>query len=489
MGAILVIIIAFVFAEICTMIPITGSSARIPCLTHGVFLSFIFAFVIWLGYMFYVPAEIQAIIQYLAVFFPSLVSSDTHALTGIGYFWAVLCIFIFTVISVYSIRWLIKANSYITVFKIILPVTLSLIIIFYLIFCHMGTEKINVILSKGSFGVLTAISTGGIFFAFNGFKLAAELAGDAKNPRVALPVAIIGSVTICLAIYLLLQYAFMLYMSHDTLDKSVQDVINSSRMGPFAYIGLHTEGLKYLLPFIYAGAIVAPFAAGIVYFVSSVKAFQGLAKNNYFPPWLAYVNKRKSPVFAILINFVCASSAFLFFHGWDRMAEIITILFCISYTIGPINLYTLRLAMPKFDRPFKLPLAWLWCLLALYGCTVAVYWCGFNTIMDLTLIIAIGLIIYISHLLIGKKSLRALNISCSIWFFIYIAGVILVSFLGDQAGGMNVIKGFTPLIVLFVFCIFILIIAVKTAMPRDKIKQAVEEALHAERPKPSLHGT
>ncbi|HBM16971.1 MAG TPA: hypothetical protein DD381_11595 [Lentisphaeria bacterium] len=34
---------------------------------------------------------------------------------------------------------------------------------------------------------------------------------------MALPVAIIVSVTICLGIYLLLQYAFMFYMSHDSL--------------------------------------------------------------------------------------------------------------------------------------------------------------------------------------------------------------------------------------------------------------------------------
>ncbi|OGV21806.1 MAG: hypothetical protein A2X47_08920 [Lentisphaerae bacterium GWF2_38_69] len=94
-----------------------------------------------------------------------------------------LCILCFTIISVYSVRWIIKANSYITVIKIILPITISLFIIFHIIFYHIGTTKISIVMPRGNFGVLTAISTGGIFFAFNGFKLAARNSQETQKIR------------------------------------------------------------------------------------------------------------------------------------------------------------------------------------------------------------------------------------------------------------------------------------------------------------------
>ncbi|MFW0083152.1 MAG: amino acid permease, partial [Coxiella-like endosymbiont] len=44
------IAVAFVFAELCAMLPITGSSIRIPYYTHGTFVSFLFSWIIWISY-------------------------------------------------------------------------------------------------------------------------------------------------------------------------------------------------------------------------------------------------------------------------------------------------------------------------------------------------------------------------------------------------------------------------------------------------------
>jgi len=72
LGAVLVIIIAFVFAELCAMIPVTGSSTRIPHYTQGTLTSFVFSWIIWITYLTLAPIEVQAIIQYLAFYAPQL---------------------------------------------------------------------------------------------------------------------------------------------------------------------------------------------------------------------------------------------------------------------------------------------------------------------------------------------------------------------------------------------------------------------------------
>ncbi len=41
-GGLSAILIAFVFAELCAMLPITGASIRIPHYTHGTLVSFLF---------------------------------------------------------------------------------------------------------------------------------------------------------------------------------------------------------------------------------------------------------------------------------------------------------------------------------------------------------------------------------------------------------------------------------------------------------------
>ena len=48
-GGVFITIIAFSFAEVCGMVPITGSSTRIPQFTHGSVVSFMFSWMVWLS--------------------------------------------------------------------------------------------------------------------------------------------------------------------------------------------------------------------------------------------------------------------------------------------------------------------------------------------------------------------------------------------------------------------------------------------------------
>ena len=58
-------------------------------------------------------------------------------------------------------------------------------------------------------GVFSAVSAGGVMFSLFGFRTAIDMAGEAENPQVSVPVAIIGAVVVSLAIYLMLQVAFI----------------------------------------------------------------------------------------------------------------------------------------------------------------------------------------------------------------------------------------------------------------------------------------
>src|SRR5215471_10027714 len=57
-GGVIVILISFTFAELSAMLPITGSSSRIPQYTHGTIVSFVFSWIIWLSYAALTPTEV-----------------------------------------------------------------------------------------------------------------------------------------------------------------------------------------------------------------------------------------------------------------------------------------------------------------------------------------------------------------------------------------------------------------------------------------------
>ena len=62
----------------------------------------------------------------------------------------------------------------------------------------------------GFHGILSAVATAGIIFSYLGFEQADQLAGEAKNPRRDLPIAIIGSIALGMVIYIALQLVFLL---------------------------------------------------------------------------------------------------------------------------------------------------------------------------------------------------------------------------------------------------------------------------------------
>lgn len=56
-AGIAIIFVAFIFGELCSMLPVTGSSTRIPHITHGAGVNFIFSWIVWLAMRFKLPAK------------------------------------------------------------------------------------------------------------------------------------------------------------------------------------------------------------------------------------------------------------------------------------------------------------------------------------------------------------------------------------------------------------------------------------------------
>ena len=151
-----------------------------------------------------------------------------------------------------------KCNNVLTLLKIIIPFVVAGVVLYHKFSFHNVIHPANQPFSPYGFhGILSAIASGGILFAFNGFKQSCEMAGEAKNPSKTLPFAIIGSITITLTIYLILQFTFASSLTTANLRNGFGGLHLAS---PFPTI-LAQDKLEALNPLLTIGAILGPLAA------------------------------------------------------------------------------------------------------------------------------------------------------------------------------------------------------------------------------------
>jgi len=494
-GGILIGIVAFTFAELCAMIPIMGSSSRIPHYTHGTVVSFLFAWIIWLSYAALAPTEVQAVLQYLSYFYPTLTNPHSGGLTGIGYIFAIILMAIICSINIFSLRWLLRFNNILTTFKIIIPLLISIFLLFLFTQGHHPTELIHQkFLPNGYHGVFSAIAAGGIIFAFNGFKQACEMAGEAKKPKHSLPIAIIGSIVLCLTVYLLLQFAFLVSVhpessANPSVIHSWAELHITGGNSPFASI-LASKHLNTLLILLYIGAIIGPLAAGLMYISSASRSLYGMSKNDYIPIIFQRLTTQGNPVAAIAANYLLGILMFLPLPGWDKMVTFLTSLMAITYAIAPICLLSLRDQAPNQLRPFKLPFIKLWSWAALYICTLLIYWSGWRIILKLDIALIIGLAIMISYHF-GSSHGRQLRFDwrCSIWIWPYFIGITLISYLGNFGGGLGLIPFGWDFVLVAIFCVFTLWLSQKYKLPASQTQAYLKKLRLEQRNSEFNHGT
>lgn len=439
LGGFATIIIALTFAELSTLLPIAGGTTRFAQLTQGVATGFVISWVSWLSCVTMPPIEVQAVLQYISTYCPSLMHlvHSTPVLSHIGLFFATLIMFGLCILNIASFKGFIRFNFFIFTFKF-LVIGLTITMLIKTQFHPLNFTGALPVKSIGDWeAILSAVATGGIAFAFTGFKHGVELAGETKNPQLGIPLAIVGSVVICLLLYLGLQVAFIGALDHESLQQGWAHLNFASDVGPFVGIGLML-GLFWLVKLLLVDAAVSPLGAGLIFVTSTSRIIYAMSKNGYLPAFLSRLNKDQFPVVAIFFNFFVGLFLFLPLPGWQNMVSFLVSAVVISYAMGPIALVSLRKQMPDLHRPFRLPCSTALSFFAFYCCNLISYWTGWNTIWKLMIAIAVGFIIFtIAYCRKRKDFNNGFHFKAMVWLVPYLSGLFLISYWGGYGGGRN----------------------------------------------------
>ena len=459
-GGFATIVIALTFAELSTLLPIAGGTTRFAQLTHGAAAGFIISWVSWLSCVTMPPIEVQAVLQYLSTYCPSLMHAvnNTPVLSDLGLFFATLIMLGLCILNIASFKGFIRFNFFIFGFKF-LVIFLTIVMLIKTQFHPLNFSGVLHIHSFSDWeSILSAVATGGIAFAFTGFKHGVELAGESKRPELAIPLAIVGSVLVCLILYLGLQIAFIGALDHNSLQQGWARLNFANDIGPFVGIAM-ILGLFWLVKLLLIDAAVSPLGAGLIYVTSTSRIIYAMSKNGYLPSFLSRVNKNHFPVIAIFFNFLIGLFLFLPLPGWQNMVSFLVSAVVISYAMGPIALVSLRRQMPEISRTFRLPCSTLLSFLAFYFCNLMSYWTGWSTIYKLMIAIAIGLCLFmLSYYRKRHTFSNGFHFKSLYWLLPYLMGLCAISYFGSYGGGKHILAfGWDFLVIgLFSWAIFYL---------------------------------
>ncbi|WP_406213786.1 APC family permease [Streptomyces decoyicus] len=376
-GALFIGMIAMSYAEVGSAYPIPGGMARYGHLSHGPVLGFLTGWAVWIATASLIPIESIAATQYMTSWSfgwaKGLVDPATHQLTLSGTAVALVLTLALWLTCFWSVQLLARANTVLTLVKFAIPVLAVLALV------GSGFHTSN-FTAQGGFApygwpaVLTAVTTCGVVFAFNGFQAVVNLGGAAKNPGRAIPVALVGALALGLVIYLALQVAYLGAVPPELLARSGgwQSVNLNS---PFADLaGLLM--LHWVVTMLQFGAFISPAGSNIANVASAAYMVTNLAETRFFPRKLAAVHPRYGtarPAMWLNLGF---SVVLLLTVGrsWQALAGVVSAAMVISYLIGPIAVGVLRRTRPELPRPFRLPAAGVLCPVTFAFAACALYW-------------------------------------------------------------------------------------------------------------------
>lgn len=481
-ASVMIMLIGLCFAELGTMFPVSGGVVRFPHLSYGSFASYTMGWVNWIAAATVAPIEVEGALQYgtkWAHFTDFHPSNGAYTLTALGYAVAVVAMAFFVALNYFGIRWFARVNNVLVWWK--LAIILLVVAAFFVTAFHghnFAAKQYGGFAPGGAKGVFTAISTAGITFSFLGFRQGVELAGETDNPKRNVPFAVIGSVLLTGAIYILLEIAFIgAVPGHDLAHSGGWTSLSfAGDFGPLAAIS-SAIGLGWLAYILYVDAVISPADTGLIYTTVTARISYAMGRNKNAPEALARTTPRGAPLVSLVVTFVLGLIVFLPFPSWQQLVGFITSATVLSFGSGPLVLASMRRQIPDWERPFRVPGGDVVPFLALYSANLVVYWAGWNTNWKLFATIGIGFVLLVVFELTDRGRAPKLDWRAgATWLLPWLIGLVIVSWAGDYDGGRGYIGLGWGFVVNLVLAAIVYLLALRVALPQPRVLEHIEEA-------------
>jgi amino acid transporter len=436
-GAVVILFVAFTYAELGAMFPESGGAARYGHYSHGTLVGFVAGWAAWIAIVSVIPVEAEASVQYMSSWpWPWAHALYVHAANGqgelshAGLWIAAVLVVIYFLVNFWSVKVFANTNSAITFFKLIVPAATAVALMCssfhpqnFQIGVHGGRHVGNLA------AILTAVATSGIVFSYNGFQNPVNLAGEARHPGRSVPFAIFGSIALSTVVYLMLQVAFLGSVSPDHLGEGWAALEYSS---PFAQLALALN-LNWLALLLYADAFVSPSGTGSTYTAATARMLYAMERNGTVPAVLGRVHPKYGiPRPAMWFNLLVSFIFLLFFRGWGKLAAVISVATIITYLVVPISVIVLRRTAPNLHRPLRVPGLPVLAPMAFVLATLMLFWARWPHTGEIMLLLILPLPVYLYYQAKGNWRDFGRQLRASWWLLAYLIAITVLSWAGSK---------------------------------------------------------
>ena len=386
LAAIACIFSALCYSEVASIIPVSGSVYTYTYATLGEFASWIVGWVLmlnyvignitvgssWCGYLTQLLKGFSAHLPSFIVNFPIWLRSDFRSIYamcdkygldvhdkmpfifGTIPFAINLPVVILTLVSTLI---LIKGIKESTRFATIMVCLNLLMIISFIVVgsFYIAPENWTPFAPNGLNGILMGAFI--IFFAYIGFDAVSTAAEETKNPQKDLPIAILGTLSFCTILYILVALVLT----------GICPIGEINTQAPIA-AALHTINKDYMAGFISVAAVCALASVFLICHLASTRILYAMSRDKFLPRVLRAIHRKyRTPHIMTwcvgLVIIVCS-----LFMDLNISAELCNYGTFTAFIAICVAVIVLRKTEPELNRPFKVPFVPLFPILGILCC-------------------------------------------------------------------------------------------------------------------------
>lgn len=387
------------YAELASMIPISGSAYTYSYATMGEMAAWIIGWDLTIEYGVSAVAVAISWSEYLvqllsgmglsiplwlctnyrdALASPDIVAAAPHlgSLPVVFNLPAVLIVLAVTAVLVVGIRESARANNFIVILKI------GILLFFILAgIKYVRPENWTPFMPNGWSGVLTGTAL--IFFAYIGVDAVSTTAEETKNPARDLPRGMIGTLIVSTVLYILIALV-------------LTGMAPSALLGtgdPLAHV-FSLSGVHWIAGIISAGAVISLASVVLVTQLGQSRVFFSISRDGLLPESLSKVHPKYKTPYTVTIATGLIVAFFAAFANIGEVVELCNIGTLFAFSLVCAGVMILRKKDPDRKRVFRCPYVPLVPLLGIGFCVFLMVQLPLITWIRFVYWLMIGLLIY-----------------------------------------------------------------------------------------------
>ena len=395
------------YAEFSSMIPIAGSAYTYSYATMGELVAWVIGWDLVLEYSVAATTVSISWSRYLVSFLDDVGISLPHNLTACPWDGGIVNIPAFLIVVLISLL-LVRGTKESAVFNtLVVFLKVGVIVAFVVLgWKYINTDNYTPFIPEntgtmGEFGISGVFRGAAIvFFAYLGFDVVSTTAQETKNSRRNMPIGILGSLAVCLVLYLLFAHVMtgvVHYSSFSGKEGIAPVAVAIAKMGVPDASGVIQPAYPWLNKAIVLAILIGYCSVIMGTLMAQSRIFMSMSRDGMLPPFFSKLHRKyRTPAHNSLLLMVVVGLLAAFIPA-SVAGEMVSIGTLFAFILVCAGIIVMRRSMPDAPRAFRVPLVPLVPALGIISCLVVALSLPADTWIRLVLWMLVGFDVYYAY--------------------------------------------------------------------------------------------